>query len=222
MSVLDQKMEARRRQILEAARRLIESEGYDELTMRNLANESGVTVPTIYNLIGNKEQVLFEAIEDQTVAFASNFKDGHNDLISVVESTVRHLVRRPRYYRALLLVLARSERADSARRHVNRAIAEPIANAIDELAAAGTLANWIDPEMLAQRIHAQLDMASLEWARGSLTATSFRAAAHVDLAMTMLGLTSGGTQETFEGIIREFQGDARHRTRRTNRRGRAA
>jgi AcrR family transcriptional regulator len=222
MSVLDQKMEARRQQILEAARGLIETDGYDALTMRNLANESGVTVPTIYNLIGNKEQVLFEAIEDQTVAFASKFEVGNTDLISVVEATVRHLIRRPRYYRAVLLVLARSDRADSARRHVGRAVALPIANSIDALAQTGTLASWVDREMLAQRIHTQLDMACLEWARGSLTATSFRAAALVDLAMTMLGLTSAGTRKTFEGIIRESQGDALHRGRRTNQRRHAA
>jgi len=222
MSVLDLKMEARRQQILEAARGLIETDGYEALTMRNLANKSGVTVPTIYNLVGNKEQVLFEAVEDQTIAFASNLEAGRTDLISVVEATVRHLVRRSRYYRALLLVLAQSERADSARRHVGRAIAEPIANSIKLLADTGALADWVDREMLTQRIHAQLDMASLEWARGSLTATSFRAAALVDLAMTMFGLTSGGTRKTFEGIIREFQGDARHRARRTTLRGRAA
>ena len=134
MSLLDQKMKARRQQILEAARRLIETRGYDALTMRNLAIESGVTVPTIYNLIGNKEQVLLEAVEDQTTTFVLNIERAGSHLISVVEATVRHLIRRPRYYRALLLVLAQSERADSARRHVGRAIAEPISNSLDELA----------------------------------------------------------------------------------------
>ncbi|MFP6654806.1 MAG: hypothetical protein VCB25_04215, partial [Myxococcota bacterium] len=145
-----------------------------------------------------------------------------SDLISVVEATVRHLIRRPRYYRALLLVLARTECADSARRHVGRAIAEPIAKSIDELADTGALAGWVNREMLAQRIHAQLDMASLEWARGSLTATSFRAAALVDLATTMLGLTSDGARKTFERIVRDFQGDVLHRTRRIKQSGRAA
>lgn len=222
MSVLDQKMAARRQQILEAARGLIEARGYDALTMRTLAVKSGVTVPTIYNLIGNKEQVLFEAVQDQTIAFVSNLERVGNDLISLVEATVRHLIRRPRYYRALLLVLAQSERIESTRRHVGRAIAEPIENAINDLAEAGALANWVSREMLAQRIHAQLDMASLEWAKGSLTAISFRAAALVDLATTMLGLTSGRERKTFERIIRDLQAEAIRRPRRSELRGRAA
>jgi AcrR family transcriptional regulator len=212
MSILDQKMASRRERILEAARRLIESKGYEGLTMRNLALESGVTVPTLYNLVGNKEQVFLEAIEDQTRTFVSSLDRADADLIFVVETTVRHLVRRPRYYRALLLVLANSEHADSARRHIGRTIAKPIASSLADLADAGILADWID--RLAQRLQAHLDMASLEWARGSLTATSFRAAALFDLAVSMLGVTSVSHRKVYEAIILEHQGDALRRRRR--------
>jgi len=44
-------MDARRERILETARGLIESRGYEGLTMRDLAGSSGVTVPTVYNLV---------------------------------------------------------------------------------------------------------------------------------------------------------------------------
>ncbi len=222
MSMLDRKMAMRRQQILEAARRLIESQGYEGLTMRNLAVESGVSVPTLYNLVGNKEQVLFEAVEDQTRAFVSNLERAGGDLIAVIETAVRQLVRRPRYYRALLLVLAHSERAGSARRHVGRAIAEQIAASLAELADAGRLAKWVDRHALAQRLHAHLDMASLEWARGSLTATSFRAAALFDVATSMLGLSAGADREILEQIIREHQADAFRRLSRGDQKGRAA
>ena len=50
-----QQMAERRERILEAARGLVERGGYDGLTMRSLATASGVTVPTVYNLIGGKE-----------------------------------------------------------------------------------------------------------------------------------------------------------------------
>ena len=42
-----QQMDARRERILETARGLIESRGYEGLTMRDLAGSSGVTVPTV-------------------------------------------------------------------------------------------------------------------------------------------------------------------------------
>jgi AcrR family transcriptional regulator len=222
MSMLDQKMANRRERILEAARRLIETRGYEGLTMRNLAAESDVTVPTLYNLVGNKEQVFFEAIEDQTRVFVASLDRTHGDLISLIEATVRHLVRRPRYYRALLLVLSNSEGADSARRHVGRAVADQIAGSLSELADAGKLADWVDRDALAQRLQAHLDMASLEWARGSLTAGSFRAAALFDLAIAMLGITTGSHHSTYKGIIVEHQADALRRSQRNGESGQAA
>jgi AcrR family transcriptional regulator len=47
-------MAERRQRILGAARRLVAERGYEALTMRELAQVSRVTVPTLYNLIGGK------------------------------------------------------------------------------------------------------------------------------------------------------------------------
>jgi AcrR family transcriptional regulator len=51
-------MQKRRETILAQARRVIVEQGFDALNLRDLAQDSGVTVPTIYNLIGNKEELL--------------------------------------------------------------------------------------------------------------------------------------------------------------------
>ena len=72
---LEQKAE-RRTRILEAAREIIADRGYEALTMRDLALASRVTVPTIYNLIGSKEQVLSAAIREQTAGFLANIDAG--------------------------------------------------------------------------------------------------------------------------------------------------
>src|SRR6266508_5690707 len=48
----------RRRRILDAAARLVETDGLDGLTMRRLSETAGVSYATVYNLIGSKEDVL--------------------------------------------------------------------------------------------------------------------------------------------------------------------
>ncbi len=53
-------MQKRRDRILSEARRLIVEQGYEALNTRDLAKAAGVTAPTLYNLIGNKEQILIE------------------------------------------------------------------------------------------------------------------------------------------------------------------
>jgi len=57
-------MQKRRERILERARKVISEEGFDALNLRALAKSAEVTVPTIYNLIGNKEDVLIAVISE--------------------------------------------------------------------------------------------------------------------------------------------------------------
>ena len=52
--------EDRRARILLRARELMGQGGYEGLSLRKLAAAAEVTVPTIYNLIGAKEQILVE------------------------------------------------------------------------------------------------------------------------------------------------------------------
>lgn len=56
-------MDQTRRAVLQAARRQLEAQGYRQVTMASLAEESGVTRQTIHNLFGSKRGVL-EALFD--------------------------------------------------------------------------------------------------------------------------------------------------------------
>jgi AcrR family transcriptional regulator len=211
MSLLDQQMAERRERILEAARTIIGARGYEGLTMRDLARASRVTVPTIYNLIGSKEEVLFAAVLQQTETFLAGMERETGDAIAVVDATVDELLRRPRYYRELLLVLLGSPAAGPARRHVESALAGELDAALTEIAEAGELAAWVDRRVLRERLHAHLDMTSLEWAKGWLTAPAFRAAARYQAAALLLAVTSGRSRSAFERIARDSQPAARLR-----------
>ena len=50
MDLVTKQREERKRRILEVARQLIAKHGYDGVTMRDLAEKSLVSVPTLYNL----------------------------------------------------------------------------------------------------------------------------------------------------------------------------
>lgn len=52
----------RRARIIAEARRLIGEHGFDGLSLRKLAAAAGVTVPTIYNLIGGKGKSLMNCL----------------------------------------------------------------------------------------------------------------------------------------------------------------
>ncbi len=63
MDLVAKQREERKRRILDVARKLIAEKGYDGVTMRELADLSLVSVPTLYNLFGGKNELLFAAVE---------------------------------------------------------------------------------------------------------------------------------------------------------------
>ena len=58
LSTRSKNMSKRRDTILREARTLIANEGFEALKIRELAVRAGLTVPTIYNLIGGKKEIL--------------------------------------------------------------------------------------------------------------------------------------------------------------------
>jgi AcrR family transcriptional regulator len=78
MSVRSINKQKRRDRILAEARKVIAESGYDALNTRALAKSAEVTVPTLYNLIGSKEDIvrslLMETI-DRVEERLSDFED---------------------------------------------------------------------------------------------------------------------------------------------------
>ncbi|MEP3050633.1 MAG: TetR/AcrR family transcriptional regulator [Erythrobacter sp.] len=61
MPINEKRMRAsneRRERIFSAAHKIIAEHGYDRLTTRGLAEAAGVTAPTLYNLVGSKEEIV--------------------------------------------------------------------------------------------------------------------------------------------------------------------
>lgn len=93
-----------RARILANARQLVAEQGYDRFVMRDLAERSGITPPTIYHLIGNRASVLREAIiEGQTakVNFATKLarKTGRNPILAYVGTILSALSHHQNYSR---------------------------------------------------------------------------------------------------------------------------
>ena len=66
MPLGDEKRLERRKRILNAAREFVARVGYDNVTMKGLAEAAGVTAPTLYNTFGSKDELLYEAVLSTT------------------------------------------------------------------------------------------------------------------------------------------------------------
>jgi AcrR family transcriptional regulator len=96
---------ARIAQIVEAARRLLEGEGPDSLTMRKLAEELGMQAPSLYKHFPGKSGVELALIEDALSAIgevshqAIHQPGPEGRLMALLDAYRRHCVSHPNLYR---------------------------------------------------------------------------------------------------------------------------
>lgn len=111
-----QKQEARKRRVIEAAMRLAADGGYDAVQMREVAARADVALGTIYRYFSSKDAVLVAGMAGwlrlarKNIAAEGIVADQPADqLLAVLDSTVRNSLNEPRLTEALITALASTE-----------------------------------------------------------------------------------------------------------------
>ena len=179
-SARSKNMAKRRDTILREARTLIASEGFEALKIRDLAARSGVTVPTIYNLIGGKGEILaimidelveqLRIIQDQAGSgpVEESFAKQINDLAN-------HFAMDEAFYRAALIAGDRSGvfEQSSDKGIFAHFVRQPI-EACGRAVSQGLLRGQVPPEVLGPQIYGCYRLARQDWANGYFDLEGFR------------------------------------------------
>lgn len=204
-------MAERRARILAAARGLIAEGGFEGLTMRQLAELARVSVPTVYNLIGNKF-LLLEALVKEQFAQAANALARVPPGRSIVEyveimTDVTHdlLLGNPRYTRALIQVFLTADDSAPARRAIDAQCLALIGSALEAAQAAGEIASWADAPLVARQTYALYVSGVLGWASGELEEEALRMSTRFGLGLLLLGLSEGEPRARLEKALRKQQ-----------------
>ncbi|MEM1437292.1 MAG: TetR/AcrR family transcriptional regulator, partial [Pseudomonadota bacterium] len=167
-------MARRRNAILDQARKIIGQQGFDALTLRDLAKAARVTVPTIYNLVGNKQALLLILLDDLVQRLEVRLTPEHYpDPLAMAEAVIVESAQvfqaDEDFSRAALLVAEHIERqltdeAETTMQGISqRAMQLPI-NACLAAGDAGLLRGAIAPEELGQQIYRGYRTAWRDWA----------------------------------------------------------
>lgn len=210
MALRAEKMAERRERILASAREIIAEGGFEALTTRALARRARVTVPTIYNLVGAKDAVLFAAVEEQTARFLGALGESEDlsppaRALAVSADCAEELLRAPRYYRALLRLLFSSTAAVDSRRSVGRTVVSQYRRALEALDASGQLADWAVPAEIAGRLGVHLTAVALQWATDDLSDEEFRRTAALGTCLVLLGVAEGEARSLLVDAARGSQ-----------------
>ena len=166
-------MQRRRERILAEARRIIGEAGYEGLSTRALAAAAGVTPPTLYNLIGNKEAIL-RALQYETVAAIearlAPLDDGPaiDRIEAIVEQSVELFSEDEAFYRAGFL--SGHELADpnsmGALGEIDARSVRVAARACELARRQGLLRGRLSSRFLAEQMFRGYRVPFDDWARG--------------------------------------------------------
>jgi len=189
ISVREFNMAKRRQRILAEARRLIARGGIEALNLRKLAAAAEVTVPTIYNLLGNKEALVIALFTEALEEIEHRVRSAaHGSALASAEAVVAEstglFAEDEQYFRSAFIAL---EHLDQTRAH--HAAAEGvytwgrslILDGLDACREAGLISGQIPAAVLGDQILRGYRTSCRAWAFGQLSIEEFRASALSDV-----------------------------------------
>lgn len=173
-------MAKRRELIVSHARTVIAAEGYDALKLRDLAARAGVTVPTIYNLIGGKADVLALIIDELVdrllvVQQDSEGRDIEFSFEAQINDLATLMATDESYFRAAFIAGDRSGLfgLDSASGIYARSVKLPITTC-KQAQAVGLLKGTVSAEQMGRQIYGCYRLARQDWTNGYFELEAFR------------------------------------------------
>ena len=203
----------RRRRILHAASTHLEQFGLEALSMGSIAEVSGVSVKTLYNLYGSRDQLLLAAASDVLADLGqrdSVLKEaqGLPRLRAYVVSSMADFKSMPQYAYGVISILVKADLGPEVADLHMGVVRRFALSALQYAQTQGELREGTDLAMLAQHISANQWGAVLLWQKGLIPVEAL--AHHVDLShfLTLLPFCVGARREKMEAELSELMAKA--------------
>ncbi|MGH8517148.1 MAG: TetR/AcrR family transcriptional regulator [Panacagrimonas sp.] len=213
-TVRDQNMQRRRARLLAEARGLLARGGYEALSLRELARLADVTVPTIYNLIGNKDEVLLALGADVLAEVETRIRSVRSTdplvlAAATVEESTRLFTEDENLYRSAFLAIEWLDQrplhhAEAARIHAWAGAV--FATGFEACRKAMLLRGRIPLAVLGQMMMRSFRTSCRAWAFGLCDLEEFRRVALLDVYIT---LAADAGEDFHRLLIRKISGLAR-------------
>ena len=198
----------RRENIFNIAKRLIATKGLEDFTISELADEAGVTTPTIHNLFGKKSDIIKELVSNLIEEMQSIFL--HNPPIDPIEnakffidSMVAAYEQDTNFYRAALMSAEQVRLFDPRIPDGLFQRAEQLAAPRKEWYESGLFLGNIESSTIMKRVHSSNRLGRLDWVRGYIDLNQYR---HQVLEGILMVYASDASPELHARLSEEING----------------
>ena len=182
--------ELRRQHILDVARDLIASRGFDAFTISELASLSGVSIPTVHNLFGKKQDIVQELFDDlvariDAVLAQPDIVDPITSTEVFVDSLLALYGDDEAFYRAAFMA---GERLGLFEHEMSSGIFRKSLQIAERLCIQarenGFLEGRLSSRWMAEQLFGSQRLARQDWVGGYISLARFRRQALVGMLMT--------------------------------------
>lgn len=193
MSNREEAKHGRRRQIVRAARALMQQTGDTGFSMRALAEQAGVSIATPYNLFGSKQTIMFAVLDADLEHYQQRLAKLRADELDVffkaVSLATSLYATEPAFYRAVLFAVY-----NDGGREFRSMFGGPRhamwKSLVQDAVSAGFLSADVEPDAFAINLGRSFFSAILEWVSGELSLPELEAWAQYGFALSLSAMAT--------------------------------
>ena len=196
MNLMSENRLARRASMMETARQMIAEKGYESIKIRELAAACRVSVPTLYNQFGGKDQLLAAAIEDHFVGDPDQVKiktslNGLERIFAILDFITSQFLQAPDFHRRLLEAFGSLDSTQQVQRSITASLAHEIGQELGIMQDRRELESWADPEQLAGQVTNAFISSTIVWGSGGIRENQLTAAVQYGTGLVLAGVVTG-------------------------------
>jgi len=207
-SLRDRGIDRRRQRILVAARSLIGEKGLANLTMRAIADRAELSVPSIYNLIGGRDDVIAAVLAAGGSQLSAAMRDAPEEplphALAAVDALADIVIQNQAVVRQVLTAWAPTSGPSSTLFTELRGL---IRDAFVEAVRRGQVRRTCDPDVLASRVEALAGGAVLAWAGSTRGDQRLRRELHHGVALVFAATATADSRASFDRALRRCERD---------------
>lgn len=201
-----QRQKQRRASILCQTRTLIGREGYPNFNIRRLADHCSLSSQTIYNLVGDRDEVISAATcqhLDALLKSAARLEDYPCFIAALADASWYHAIRNPGYAKTVIHthIRSRSQAADKMQTVMRTALRQ----VLEDMTRQSRLRQGTNIELLAERIHSLIVFTGFSWAEGGCDDAGLRQQLGTGTGLLLLGAMTKLGRESVERWVDDIQ-----------------
>lgn len=208
------RMAARHASILAAARAGLTEKGFNGVTMQELADRAGVTKKTLYNVFGNKDDLLFAAVAEVVDDYRESGSHSEPGIMAIVASrdaALDQVAGAPDYANAMTATLMQ---VDDDHPLVRMLLRDSVAFNEEQLRleeARGGLRDDCNPTAVAEQITGQAWGCIVLFYKGVLSLEQFQKQSRLGLLLVLREVARGEARDRMSDQIERLMKEQERR-----------